>query len=69
VGQGIWAHIEATYPETISWRLGTPPWAIKNHHFYQKCGFVLVEEDPLIKPEDDSWIFRKEIRRSSKGDQ
>ena len=62
VGQGIWAHIETTYPETISWRLGTPPWATKNHHFYQKCGFVRVEEDPLIKPEDDSWIFRKEVK-------
>ena len=61
VGQAIWAQIEDFYPETVSWRLGTPPWATKNHHFYQKCGFTRVEEDPLIKPEDDSWIFRKEV--------
>jgi len=61
VGQQVWAFIEETYPETTSWRLGTPTWAIKNHHFYEKCGFEKVEDDPLIPPEDDSIIFRKEI--------
>ncbi len=61
VGQQIWTFIEETYPETASWRLGTSSWATKNHHFYEKCGFVKVDEDPLIKPEDDSLIFRKEL--------
>ena len=61
VGQKTWKFIEETYPDTQSWRLGTPSWAIKNHHFYEKCGFEKVEEDPLIPPEDDSIIFRKEI--------
>lgn len=61
VGQGIWKFIEKTFPGTKSWRLGTPSWAIKNHHFYEKCGFSQVEHDPIIKPEDDSLIFRKEL--------
>ena len=61
VGQGTWKFIEETYPDSQSWRLGTPSWATKNHHFYEKCGFEKVEEDPLIPPEDDSIIFRKEI--------
>jgi len=61
VGQAIWQYIEKTYPDTKSWRLGTPTWATKNHHFYEKCGFVKVDEDPLIKPEDNSLIFRKEL--------
>ena len=39
VGQKTWAFIEESYPDTISWRLGTPAWATKNHHFYEKCGF------------------------------
>jgi len=59
VGQRTWQFIERTYPETISWRLGTPAWATKNHYFYEKCGFVIVESDPLIPPEEDSLIYRK----------
>lgn len=61
VGQQTWVFIEENYPETQSWRLGTPVWAIKNHHFYQKCGFDQVESDPLIPQEDDIIIYRKEI--------
>ena len=61
VGQQTWAFIEESFPDTKSWRLGTPIWATKNHHFYKKCGFVKVEEDPLIPPEDDNIIYRKEI--------
>ena len=61
VGQQTWAFIEEVYPETLSWRLGTPAWATKNHHFNQKCGFTQVESDPLIPPEDDIIIYRKEM--------
>lgn len=62
VGQRTWDFIEESYPDTLSWRLGTPAWAFKNHHFYEKCGFVRVDEDPLIPPEEDSIIYRKEIK-------
>jgi GNAT superfamily N-acetyltransferase len=63
VGRRSWQFIEEEYPETKSWRLATPSWATKNHNFYQKCGFVRVESDPLIPTEDDSLIFRKEFIR------
>ena len=59
-GGQTWLHIEQLYPETKSWRLGTPTWATKNHHFYRKCGFVEVESDPMIPPEEDTKIYRKE---------
>jgi GNAT superfamily N-acetyltransferase len=59
IGQKVWADIEQLYPETKSWRLATPIWAIKNHHFYQKCGFVEVESDPLIPPEEGITIYYK----------
>jgi GNAT superfamily N-acetyltransferase len=59
VGQESWRFIEASYPETKSWRLGTPEWATKNHHFYVKCGFEAVEEDPLIPAEEGMTIYRK----------
>jgi GNAT superfamily N-acetyltransferase len=61
VGKKTWRFIEATYPETKSWRLATPTWATKNHHFYTRCGFQQVESDPLIPPEDDITIYYKEI--------
>jgi len=61
VGQESWRFIEASYPETKSWRLGTPEWATKNHHFYVKCGFGKVVEDPLIAAKEGMTIYRKEI--------
>ncbi|MGB2962934.1 MAG: GNAT family N-acetyltransferase [Anaerolineales bacterium] len=61
VGQQTWAFIEDAYPETISWRLATPEWATKNHHFYNKCGFLQVDSDPLIPPEEEISIYRKEM--------
>jgi GNAT superfamily N-acetyltransferase len=64
VGFETWAFIEATYPSTQSWRLATPTWATKNHHFYVKCGFVEVESDPLIPAEEETTIYRKELTGS-----
>jgi len=63
VGTRTWQFIESTYPETKSWRLATPDWATKNHHFYAvKCGFSKVESDPLIgSPPEDASIYRKEM--------
>jgi GNAT superfamily N-acetyltransferase len=62
VGELVWRFIEDTYPETESWRLATPTWATKNHHFYTKCGFIEVESDPLIPTEDGITIYREEVR-------
>ena len=59
VGKQTWKFIEETYPETKSWRLATPTWATKNHHYYKKCGFLEVESDPLIPAEEDATIYRK----------
>ena len=61
IGEQTWKFIENTYPDTKSWRLGTPNWAIKNHHFYSKCGFHKAETDPLIPAEEDITIYRKEM--------
>jgi GNAT superfamily N-acetyltransferase len=62
VGTQTWRFIEATYPETKSWRLATPPWATKNHYFYEvKCGFSKVESDALIPDPEGNDLYRKEI--------
>jgi len=63
VGTQTWQFIEATYPETKSWRLATPPWATKNHHFYKvKCGFTQVDSDPLIPDPEGNALYWKQIR-------
>ena len=61
VGTQTWKFIEEKYPETKSWRLATPTWATKNHHYYKKCGFFEVQSDPLIPTEEDATIYRKEL--------
>ena len=61
VGSQTWRFIESAYPETRSWRLATPDWAIKNHHFYHKCGFRKVESDPIIPETEGQTIYFKDM--------
>lgn len=62
VGTRMWEFVEASYPETKSWRLATPNWAFKNHYFYEaKCGFKRVESDPIIGTPEGETIYRKEM--------
>jgi GNAT superfamily N-acetyltransferase len=64
VGTQLWRFVEARYPETRSWRLATPPWATKNHHFYEaKCGFRRVASDPLLADLEDEFVYRKEMEQ------
>lgn len=54
IGTRTWAFIEETYPDALTWNLETPTWAVRNHHFYEKLGFVRVKtagEDTLYKKE------------------
>lgn len=53
IGTQMWKYIEATDPDTVSWQLETPTWAKKNHHFYEKLGFVKE------KVEGDDVYYRK----------
>ena len=46
-GQGIGAQTLAFIHESFParrWRLETPEWATRNHHFYEKSGYHRVEE-------------------------
>ncbi len=38
--------IERTYPAK-KWTLNTPDYAIRNHHFYEKFGYVMVGREAL----------------------
>ena len=55
IGTRTWGFIEQTYPDAKTWNLDTPTWATRNHHFYEKLGFV------QIKVEGDDVTYRKEM--------
>ena len=62
IGTQAWRFIEASYPDTLSWELGTPDWAVKNHYFYdQKCGFEKVREVPEEDRDRMSFIYQKRM--------
>jgi len=44
IGQAAMREMFKLHPEVIKWTLGTPSWAIRNQHFYEKVGFVKIRE-------------------------
>jgi ribosomal protein S18 acetylase RimI-like enzyme len=44
IGQAAMRQLLAAYPHARRWTLGTPKWALRNQHFYEKLGFVVVRE-------------------------
>jgi GNAT superfamily N-acetyltransferase len=54
IGTQALRFMEASYPGVQVWTLDTPAWAVRNHHFYEKNGYVreytFVADDgtPLI---------------------
>lgn len=44
--QGIGAQairfLEAAYPQARQWTLSTPEWNMRNRHFYEKMGYVMI---------------------------
>ena len=44
IGQQAVRQMFGAFPEAQKWTLGTPSWAIRNQHFYEKMGFVRVRE-------------------------
>ena len=59
IGTRLWNFIEETYPEAVSWTLGTPSYATKNHHFYEKCGFQKIKEEDAPEHVGSSFVYRK----------
>ena len=44
IGQQALKLMFRAFPEARKWILGTPGWAIRNQHFYEKMGFVKLRE-------------------------
>ena len=68
VGSRTWRFIEQTYPDTESWTLGTPSWATKNHHFYEKkCGFNKIREEETPDHPGTTFIYQKVVDGAAEG--
>lgn len=44
IGQAAMAEMFKLHPDVTRWTLGTPSWAVRNQHFYEKMGFEKVRE-------------------------
>ena len=55
IGTQTVAFIERTYPAKM-WSLDTPDYATRNHHFYEKFGYVRVGS----QPEEDFMLLQYE---------
>lgn len=60
IGQEAVRQMFEAHPEPTYWWLGTPDWATRNHHFYEKVGFTLREITD-IEPETGwaSYIYER----------
>ena len=60
VGSRTLKFIFNTYPNTISWTLDTPGYAVSNHKFYEKNGFEkIAEEEDAELPGGLSFTYMK----------
>ena len=72
IGTKVWSEIEASYPDTKVWCLGTPYFLKRNIHFYvNKCGFAITKYynkwNPMImdgvSDDGDFFWFEKQMQR------
>jgi GNAT superfamily N-acetyltransferase len=60
IGTRAWQFIEKTYPDTTSWTLGTPSYAVGNQYFYErKCGFRKVREEETDEHPGKTFTYEK----------
>jgi len=47
IGQAALRAMFSLHPDNKKWTLGTPSWAIRNQHFYEKMGFIKIRETEI----------------------
>lgn len=64
IGLSVWKDIESEYKQAKTWMVETPGYSIRNHRFYEKCGFKVIKEFKYPEGET-SLIFIKHMKKSS----
>ncbi len=62
LGSEVMRLIEETYPHARKWVLDTPSCCTRNHHFYEKHGYVKVGEGG---PKEDSFFMYEKVMVTS----
>lgn len=45
IGQVTVAFIEKQFPNAVKWSLETPADKLRNHYFYEKCGYTITRKE------------------------
>lgn len=61
IGQQVMHLIEKKYPDAKSWDLDTPYLSVRNHHFYEKMGYVKTGEEIPDKESDFKLFLYKKV--------
>lgn len=65
IGKSIWEFIEKEYPDTALWRVETPIFSHRNHHFYiNKCGFCAVKIENPRDMREGMFVLEKRMGRA-----
>ncbi|AIQ39715.1 GNAT family N-acetyltransferase [Paenibacillus sp. FSL R5-0912] len=59
LGHEAFHFLYASYPAAKKWTLDTPSWAVRNHYFYQKHGFVRTGEIQDIENNESIWEYER----------
>jgi GNAT superfamily N-acetyltransferase len=64
IASRAWRFIEETYPDTKTWRLGTPSYALGNQRFYEhKCGFRKIGEEETEEHPGKTFMYEKRMEK------
>ncbi len=64
IGTEVINFIEGEYPQVKKWSLDTPYKSFRNHHFYEKLGYIKIgEEHPNQGSEFCLYLYEKNITR------
>lgn len=58
IGTRVWMDMEREHGDGKTWLLETPDYSLRNHHFYEKCGFEKIGEN-IFPGGARSFLFRK----------
>ncbi len=61
IGSQAIRFVEETFRYVNRWSLDTPEWATRNHHFYEKLGYVKVGEEVLDGTDMRLYLYEKRI--------
>jgi GNAT superfamily N-acetyltransferase len=59
LGHDAFQFLFASYPAAKKWTLDTPAWAVRNHYFYEKHGFVQTGEIQDTQNSESIWEYER----------